>query len=1066
MSVLRSRLKRIWLLLSFLIPVLGWSQSLPISNIRNLTLHNKQDSFHLSVFPVIPQSFKIINDTTISANDYRLDGSTFIWQPGSLKRTMEDSLSFKVRFRVLPYDLNRWTSHFDSLLYQDGSLRVMEPLSFSPFVSEQPLFSDRGIQYDGSFARGLSVGNRQDLVLNSNFDLRLNGSLGDGIEVLAALSDNSIPLQPEGNTQQLQEFDKIFIQLTKGGNTLIGGDFELSRPNSYFTNYFKKTQGVRIQNVTQLKPDQSLTTAVSLGGSRGKFARLQLSTQEANQGPYRLPGNDGERFIIILAGTEKIYADGALLIRGLERDYIIDYNSGEITFTANRMITKDSRIIAEYEYSDQNYNRSIYTVETDFHSKKLDLHFNAYSEQDGKLSSGLSDLSPEDKRFLADLGDNTGQALASSVRLRPEGYDPNIVMYERMDTLGYTNILVRSINPDSALFTARFTLVGQGNGDYVRGASEANGEVYAWVAPDSSGQSQGAFSPVAQLIAPQQRQLFAAGAGYQIGRDGQFKTEVAMSKVDINRFSDLDAQDDLGYAITNSFVKTFYLQPDSAQSGWQIGTEVQHELLTQTFKALNPYRPAEFSRDWNLLGLDQGQEHLTSASFSLQKPGRFQAQYQHSGFYRKSIYRGNKHLVGMQYNQKGFTVVAKGDWLQSEAGLETGRFSRPKIDISQALDKSHTWLIGAYYEEEKNARRYGPTDTLTPSSFYYDLKRMYIRKSGGESLNAELQYQKRFDYFVNGADFLVGTEADDISLKGRWAQKTRSILDATLTIRNLDIKRSNTQVNKGGLNYVGKVNHQFNLWDGALRTTTAYEVGSGQEPKRTFQFLKVDPGLGVYTFIDQNGDNIQQINEFEIAPFPEQAEYVRVTILTNDFIATNNVSYNQSYSLDPRRIMKNKKAFIAKWSDQGSVRILRKNLQNAGISIWSPFTLNVADTSLVSVSAQMRNVLYFNRSNPKYDVQYEWNDFRNRFVLTTGYESKRLFRHILRSRMNFNQQLSGLVSISGGRNIQDSETFDNKDFDIQSHELQPELTWQPSTSFRLSNKYRWSARENVLSEAR
>jgi hypothetical protein len=291
---------------------MGWSQSLPISNIRNLTLHNKQDSFHLSAFPVIPHSFQIIDDKTISVNDYRIEGSNFIWQTGSLVRSMQDSLTIKVRFRVLPYDLNRWTSHFDSLLYQDGSLRVMEPMSFSPFTSDQPLFSDRGIQYDGSFARGLSLGNRQDLVLNSNFDLRLNGSLGDGIEVLAALSDNSIPLQPEGNTQQLQEFDKIFIQLTKGGNTLIGGDFELSRPNSYFTNYFKKTQGVRVQNITRLKPDQSLTTAVSLGGSRGKFARLQLSTKEGNQGPYRLPGNDGERFIIIHDATEKIYADGIL----------------------------------------------------------------------------------------------------------------------------------------------------------------------------------------------------------------------------------------------------------------------------------------------------------------------------------------------------------------------------------------------------------------------------------------------------------------------------------------------------------------------------------------------------------------------------------------------------------------------------------------------------------------------------------------------------------------------------------------------------------------------------------
>ncbi|MCB0685071.1 MAG: hypothetical protein KDC53_01060, partial [Saprospiraceae bacterium] len=213
-------------------------------------------------------------------------------------------------------------------------------------------------------------------------------------------------------------------------------------------------------------------------------------------------------------------------------------------------------------------------------------------------------------------------------------------------------------------------------------------------------------------------------------------------------------------------------------------------------------------------------------------------------------------------------------------------------------------------------------------------------------------------------------------------------------------------------------------------------------------------------------DGIQQINEFEIAPFAEQAEYVRITVLTNDFIATNNVTFNQSFNLDPRRSLKNKEAFFGRWSDHCSVRILRKNLQNSGVSIWSPFTLNVADSALVSISAQLRNVLYFNRSNPKYDLQYEWNDFRNRFVLTTGYESKQLFRHILRSRMNFHQEFSGLLSLISELNNQDSENFDNKDFKIQSYEIQPELNWQPSTSFRLTTKYRYADKQNQLNEGK
>lgn len=1055
--------KRALVWVGLLVPLTGWSQT-TVDNLRQLTLHNRQDSFFLSVRTVVAESFQVLDAPDIAAGDYRIAGSWFIWNLTNPQRASQDSVSFRVRFRVLPYDLYQWNSRFDSLLYRDGSLRVMEPLSFSPFVSDEPFLSERGIQYDGSFARGLSLGNRQDLVLNSNFDLRLNGSLGDGIDVLAALSDNSIPLQPDGNTQQLQEFDKIFIQLSKGGNTLIGGDFELSRPNSYFTNYFKKTQGARVVNETRFKPGRRLTTAVSLGGSRGKFARIQLPTREGNQGPYRLQGNEGERFIIILAGTEKIYYDGVLLTRGFERDYVMDYNSGELTFTANRMITKDSRIIAEYEYSDQSYNRSIYTVETDYQTDKLNLHFNAFSEQDGKLSGGLIDLSAEEKRFLAELGDHTGQALSPSVRLRPEGFDPNIIMYKLVDTLGYSGVLVRSLDPDSALYTARFSLVGQGNGDYIRINSEDNGEVYGWVEPDSLGHPQGSYAPVSQLIAPQQRQLFAMGGSYQLGREGAIRSEVALSRLDQNRFSGLDSEDDVGYALTNSLTKTFLLQPDSA-SGWQLNTSLHHELLTRNFRSLNPYRPAEFNRDWNLTGLDPGQEHLANAGINLEKPGRFNLQYQYSGFMRQSVYRGNRNQIGLQYNTGGFSVKARADWLNTDAGSEAARFARPGFDISQALDRNRTWVAGIYYEEERNARRDQLTDTLVPASFYYDLRRFYIRKSSAGPFNAELQYQKRYDYFTNGSKFVTGTEADDVTVKGRWAQKTHSILDATFTIRNLDIRRDNPQITGGGLNYVGKINHQFNLWQGALRTTTAYEVGSGQEPKRTFQYLKVDPGQGVYTFIDLNGDGIQQINEFEIAPFPEQAQYVRITVLTNDFIATNNVTFNQSYSLDPRRLMTNKKSFLSRWSDQGSVRILRKNLQNAGISIWSPFALNIADSSLVSVSSQIRNVLYFNRSNPTYDIQYEWNDFRNRIVLTTGYESKALYRHVLRSRLNFNREFSGLLSLTTETNHQDSETFDTKDYAIKSLQMEPELTWQPSTSFRLTGKYRGAVRENQLSEA-
>jgi hypothetical protein len=325
-------------------------------------------------------------------------------------------------------------------------------------------------------------------------------------------------------------------------------------------------------------------------------------------------------------------------------------------------------------------------------------------------------------------------------------------------------------------------------------------------------------------------------------------------------------------------------------------------------------------------------------------------------------------------------------------------------------------------------------------------------------------YQKRFDYLPQGIGFRQSTEADDFSLTGKWNANSKSVLDATMTIRHLTIQIPSPLAQRGGLNYLGRVQHTLNLLRGGLRSTTSYEISSGQEPKRTFQYLKVNPGQGVYTFIDLNDDGIQQINEFEVAPFPEQAEYIRVTVLTNEFIATNNIIYNQSYALDPSRIKGLRNSFWGKFSDQGTIRIQRKNLQNSTVSLWNPFNFNIADSALVSISSQVRNVFYFNRSNPDYDIQYEWNDFRNRFILTTGYESKHLKRHTLRTRINLNQEISGLLSLNREDNEQDSEAFDNKDFKILSYSVEPELTWQPSQKFRLQGFYRWALKQNQLPE--
>ncbi len=1041
----------------------------------------------LSVAPPLLSAAEVFSGKPLPLSLFRLENNRLRTDTAALRVQCPECQKILLRYRVLPFNLEAPVLRLDTLAIRRRMNDNAIEFDYEPYQPSKPLWEQSGLTSAGAYTRGLSFGNSQNLVFNSNLNLQLNGKLGNDLELTAALSDNTIPLQPDGTTRQLQEFDRIFIQLKRKNATLTAGDFDLVRPeNTYFPHYFKRLQGAMVTveqlKLAGLKGSGKMRAAAAV--SRGKFARQLIQGQEGNQGPYRLQGTEGERFIIVLAGTEKVFIDGQLLRRGQEEDYTIDYNLGELSFTPRRLITKDIRIIVEFEYAVQTYLRATLAADAAWTLPKTRLSFSLYSEQDSRNNGGAQELSTTERGRLAQVGDALNNAFAPGVDTL-ENFDPTRVLYRSVDSVvcgQLRQILVYSTNPDSALYSARFTEVPAGQGNYVAALTAANGRVFRWSPPDPlTCRPTGNFEPVVKLIAPETRQLYTLGAEINPHKNTRIQTELALSNRDLNRFSPLGNQDNLGVAGKLGWQQTLPLG-----SQWKGATSLHYEYTAQPFRPLNPYRPAEFVRDWNIgANQDTTAEHWGKAGMTVERAKIGMARYELGVFRREGAYLGARQLGDWQLKRGGWEFTGALNLLSSDGLTETTRFSRPKADFSKTLfvgtdSLQRPWLkLGIYFEREKNARRGIGPDTLNAQSFWYDLLRFYVQTPENQGPWQWSAYvSQRNDFAPNGADFRQNTLAHDMNLKGLWNNTigalkppaTTQQLNWVLTYRKLRILAPELTTETPQNTYLGRVDYNLSTWKNALALTIGYELGSGQSPRIEFTYLAVNPGEGQYSWIDRNRDSILQVDEMELAVFQDQANYVRVAVTTPDYVRTNNVAFNQTLRLEPRQLWPSAKKGWKKWlgrtATQSTLQINRRTFTKAAeVQVWNPFQGKLADTSLVTLSSTLRNILFVNRGQPAWDASFSAGDNRSQLALTTGFEQRRAQDYLLHLRGSFTLHWSLEADVERFLKSNENEAFSTRNYQIEGWEFGPKLSWLPVRGLRCIANYKWMNSQNTLPTA-
>jgi hypothetical protein len=258
----------------------------------------------------------------------------------------------------------------------------------------------------------------------------------------------------------------------------------------------------------------------------------------------------------------------------------------------------------------------------------------------------------------------------------------------------------------------------------------------------------------------------------------------------------------------------------------------------------------------------------------------------------------------------------------------------------------------------------------------------------------------------------------------------------------------------------------MNEWKGLVTGNFLYEVGAGQEQRRDLAYLEVPAGTGVFAWIDYNADGVQQLNEFELAAFPDQAKFIRILTPTNEFIKANYITFNYSLGLNPRAIWnkadtKGFAKFLARFNYSTSLQTNRKALSE-GRFAFDPFKYNVNDTALITLNTITAHTISFNRFSSKWGIDF--NNLRNngKALLTYGYESRTLRDWTAKLRVNFSRSVSMTLNGRTGSNALSTPNaqFDNRNYELSIRSLEPGIAFIRGTAFRLALTYKLEAKEN------
>lgn len=906
-----------------------------------------------------------------------------------------------------------------------------------------------GLNSKGTMVRGIRFGNNQSASVQSSLDLELSGKLSDDITVNAAIADNNVPIESDGYTQNLQEFDKVYIELATKSSKIRAGHIDLNTDQNqdFFNPFSQKVTGIQLS--TLLKKENSTTNIFATGSlTRGEFMRMNFIGQDGNQGPYRLAGKNGEIYVIIISGSEKVFIDGIQLDRGEQNDYVINYNTGEITFTSNRLITANTRIHVEYLYNSRNYSQTLLYGGAEYQSKKLKLSGYFYSQADSKNNSLGNDLTNDEKEILAQAGNNTDKMYA--VAAEKSSYDSNKILY-RKTNLNSVDIFEYSTDSNDELYQVAFTYVGANQGNYHQINANQNGKVFQYVEP-IAGVSQGDYEPIKKLVAPTKLEIYTLNGQYQLRNNGNVGFNLGLSNYDQNLFSSIDDNNNAGIATR------IYGEQEFKYKDWKITPFIEWNYVNKNYKSANRLRAVEFARDFNLEDeLSNANQNYITAKLTANWQDKLTAQYKLDYLENSGTYKGIRNQIETKFISKKDEIIARANILSTNATLQNTLFSRYLLDERRNLGTKF-WIGARVWGESNEIDDKDIFATTTKSNLSFRWNEFQLKTGFADSLGHKV-------------DLTVYQRQDDSVRLGNWQniQQSRGVIFNSILIQKQNHQlTTNFHYRKVNYQFIDSSNEDFmtgnikwykSFFNQGVQLNIDYEIGSGVEPQREFQYVKVADGMGIYKWTDYNGDGIEQIDEFEVAEFIDQANYIRVYTNTIEYLKTNKNQFNFTLRFRPSQVFNSENKFLGRWMFLQNISATNSLRKDGMVMEWNPFTKS---SKILSKTRSIRSSIFFNQGTQyKWSTNFIYNQQQSQTYIYTGSEYRDSDSYLLQTRYRVVQNFIASLDSEYMEINSNSDLFATRRYKLNNIRFSPKLTYQTEKSLIASLYYNFQNKKNI-----